>query len=125
MTILFIFLYVGANPLYSVQSVILSQRHVAIVCTLACRTSIIRGCNVTLSQGQRTVSQQSENIMGTSNEISGNNVSIIFAELEPDISLNNPISYSARAIAQTSNSISEFGEQVDGVVSMDFNCEYV
>ena len=80
---------------------------------------------MTLSQGQRTVSQQSENIMGTSNEISGNNVSIIFAELEPDISLNNPISYSARAMAQTNNGISEFGEQVNGVVSIDFNCEYV
>ena len=80
---------------------------------------------MTLSQGQRTVSQQSENIMGTSNEISGNNVTIIFAELEPDISLNNPISYSARAIAQTNSGIFEFGEQVNGVVSIDFNCEYV
>ena len=80
---------------------------------------------MTLSQGQRTVSRQNENVMGTSNEILGNDVTIIFAELEPDISLNNPINYSARAIAQTNNGISEFGEQVDGVVAMDFNCEYV
>ena len=76
---------------------------------------------MTLSQGQRTVSRQSENIIGTSSEILGNDVSIIFAEFEPDISF----SYSARAIAQTNNGISEFGEQVDGVVSIDFNCEYV
>ena len=80
---------------------------------------------MTLSQGQRTVSQDSENIIGTSNEVLGNDVTIVFSELESDISLNYPISYSARAIAQTSNSIFEFGEQVDGVVAMDFNCEYV
>ena len=59
--------------------------------------------------------------MGTSNEISGKEITIIFAEFEPDISF----SYSASAIAQTNNGISEFGEQVDGFVSIDFNCEYV
>ena len=77
---------------------------------------------MTLSQGQRTISKQSENIIRTSNETLGNNVTILFPKLEPGI---YPIIYSASAIAQTKNDRFEFGGQVDGIISRDLNCKYV
>ena len=120
--------YVGANPLYSVQLFLLTQNYLVFVCTLACRTSIIRTCKVTLTQEQRTVSKESDNIMGTSNESLGHNINVVFAELdlELNISYNSPIIYSASAIAQTSDDIFEFGQQIDGIASIsgDLNCEY-
>ena len=117
--------YVGANPLYSVQWFLLNQSSLVFVCTLACRTSIIRGCKVTLSQEQRTVSNEADELMETSNELSGNTVNIIFTELESNISFNNPFMYSASAIA--SDGIVEFGQQLDGIaiISGDLNCKYV
>ena len=84
---------------------------------------------MTLSQEQRTVSHEVNNLIyiETSNELSGNDINIIFSESEPNISFNNPFTYSASAIAQTSDETFEFGQQIDGIVinSGDLNCKYV
>ena len=76
---------------------------------------------MSLSQEHETISKQSDNIMGTLNETSGHDINVIFSEVNmSDIS---PISYSARAIAQNSSNMFEFGQQIDGIISRDSNCE--
>ena len=115
-------MFLGANPLYNAQPFFLTQSHLAVVCTLACRTSIISSCEVSLSQGNGTISMQSANITGISNEISGNDINIIFSEVNmSDLSL---IAYSARAIAQNSSNMFVFGQQIDGIFSRGLNREF-
>ena len=79
---------------------------------------------MTLSQEHGAITRKSDNIMGTSNEILGNEATIIFPGINISNILNNPISYSARAIAQNGSNSFEFGEQIDGAVSIDSNCEF-
>ena len=76
---------------------------------------------MTLSQENGAITRKSDSIMGTSNEILGNEATIIFSDVN---SSNNSISYSARAIAQNGSNSFEFGEQIDGAVSIDSNCEF-
>ena len=76
---------------------------------------------MTLSQENGAITRKSDSIMGTSNEILGNEATIIFSDVNNS---NNPISYSARAIAQNGSNSFEFGEQIDGAVSIDSNCEF-
>ena len=81
---------------------------------------------MTLSQEQRSVSHE-VNLIETLHELSGNNIIIFFTESESNISFNNPFTYSASAIAQTSDETFEFGQQIDGIAinSGDLNCKYV
>ena len=118
-------MFLGANPVYDVKGFFLTPTYLAIICTLACRTSIIRGCNVTLSQEHGAITRQSENIMGTSDAISGHDITTIFYDLNTsNILLNNPIGYSVRAIAQNNSNVFEFGEKIDDVISRDSYCEF-
>ena len=77
---------------------------------------------MSLSQEHGTISKQSENIMGTPSEISGHEISVTFPEV--NMSHISPISYSAKAIAQNSSSMFVFGQQIDGIISRDSNCEF-
>ena len=77
---------------------------------------------MSLSQEHGAISLQSENIMGTPNEITGHEINIIFSEVNmSDIS---PISYSAKAIAENSSNMFVFGQQIDGIISRDANREF-
>ena len=86
-----------------------------VVCKLACRTSIIRGCEVSLLQGTETTSMQSDRVDGTSEEILGHEATVLF----PDISINQSVSY--RATALTDGSVTEFGAELVG--SVVINCK--
>ena len=77
---------------------------------------------MSLSQGNGTISMQSANIMGTPNETSGHDINIIFSEV--NMSDLSPITYSAGAIAQNSSNMFVFGQQIDGIISRDSNCEF-
>ena len=105
--------FLDANTLYSVRWFFLSQNDLYFVCILACRTSFIRGCVVSLSHEQRTTSKQSEGLLGTIEDLSGRESPVHFAS----ISLNNSISYSA--IALISDDMNEFGNPVDGSISRE------
>ena len=109
----------GANPLYSVEWLIINQTILTFICKLACRTSIISGCKVSLLQGTRTMSMQSEQPIGTLEKQSGRDSIVTFT----GISSNNSFSY--RAIALTDGGITEFGEELVGNVSRDLNCKFL
>ena len=111
--LLFLHMYIGANPLYNVNWVF-GDTFLAFICKLACRTSIISGCKVSLLQGTETTSVQSEQPVGTLEKLSGRDSSVVFIN---DISLNNSFSY--RAIALTDDGATEFGEELVGNVSIE------
>ena len=119
---MFILFYVGANPLYSVGWIFIESNNLlTFVCELACRTSIISGCEISLLQGTETTSMQSEQPFGTLERQSSRHSIVIF----PGISLNNSISYHAIALTD-SGGVTEFGEQVVGSVSReDLNCKFL
>ena len=118
---MFILFYVGANPLYSVDWFFIeSNNYLTFVCELACRTSIITGCEVSLLQGTEITSIQSEQPVGTLERQSSRDSTVIFT----GISLNNSFSY--RAIAVTDGGVTEFGEQLVGSVSREsLNCKFL
>ena len=112
-------MYVGANPLYSVDW-FLSYTILAFICKLACRTSIISGCEVSLVQGTEIMSMQSEQPVGSLEKQSSRNSLVIFN----NISLNNSFSYRAIALL-TDGGVREFGEELVGSVSTeDLNCKF-
>ena len=74
---------------------------------------------VSLSHEQGTTSKQSEELLGTIEDLSGRESPVQFAS----ISSNNSISFSAIAII--SDDMNEFGNPVDGSVSRgDTTCKF-
>ena len=89
-------------------------------CELACRTEIIKGCNVSLLQESETISMQSNDLDGTLEEISGRVSVVVFDDISP----NKSTSYQASAL--TDGSIADFGEELLGSVSRQasINCKF-
>ena len=108
-------LFLGANPLYSVEWYFVGTVLI-FNCKLACRTSIIKGCEVSLLKETETISMQSEPLDRASERISGREYTVVFL----GISLNKSVNY--RAIALTNSNITEFGEEFAGSVSR--NCKF-
>ena len=104
-------LFLGANPLYSVESVFIGDV-LTFNCKLACRTSIIKGCEVSLLK-ETEITSKSKQIVGALERISGRDSTVLFLE----ISLNKSVSYRATALTDT-----EFG--VEFVGRVDVQCKF-
>lgn len=109
-------MYTGANFLNSVKWFFIPQNFLMFACKLACRSSIISGCEVFLMQGKETTSSQSKEIAGNL-ELLERIVIVRFA----DIILNDSISYQATAL--TTSNFTELGKVVGSISREDLNRE--